>query len=533
MKYLIFLCVLVSCHSMAFASNGILVETSQGKLLGELSPRNHAIRVFKGIPYALPPTGNRRWKPSERHPGWSGVRQADTFGPDCMGLSTYIEHTKTTETSFFYHPPKLPSEDCLYLNVWTPSQGKNLPAKKLPVMVWIHSGGAVMGAGSWRVYDGTELASKDVIVVTFNYRLGIFGFFAHPELTAESPHHTSGNYGIIDQIQALEWVRDNIAAFGGDPENVTIFGQSFGSASVSILMASPLAKGFFHRAIGQSGANFGRLPELTDSRLGMPSAESEGLAFSKLIIKEKLPALREVSAVELFEASKKTYANLDKQSRIIIVDGWVLPQEPYDIFIQGKQHDIPVIVGFASDESYLGHPQAFVEYIKATKWVHGQRASAKLSICLDGSSSTAKYGGQGWAMEGWARMMEKVSSETYLYYFSHLPPATEGAYHGVDIAYVFNNEKYPDRFSSNMPALSPRKTDLVVADIMSEFWVSFAKNGIPAAKGLPEWKPYTNTAKHYMAFNGNALPSTNLFPGMWEIEEACFQDQRKAIPSSE
>lgn len=534
-RELIYLAMLI-CMSTQSLGAEVLLRSPQGDLLGTTAPADNRIHVFKGIPYALPPIGSRRWKPAEPFPTWRGVRKADTFGPDCMSLSTFIEPIKKPEASFFYHPPTLPSEDCLYLNVWAPKKDDSQTSRKRPVMVWIHSGGAVMGSGSWPLYDGTELARKGVIVVTFNYRLGIFGFFSHPELTAESPHHASGNYGITDQIQALKWVQENIAAFGGDPGNITIFGESFGSASVSILMASPLSKGLFHRAIGQSSAAFNRLPELTTSQFGIPSSESAGLAFAKSINQESVQNLRDIPAIDLFEIStEKLYSHFPNLLRMITVDGWVVTDQPYDTFALGKQHKVPVIVGFNSDEGYFGKPPAKLSreaYIEGVKQQYGPLADEYLSFYppATGQDAARLYGLMGWWMESWAKMMGGVSSNTYLYYFSHLPPGSSAAFHAADISYVFNNEQYSVRFSPNMPADPPRSDDIALADLMSDYWVAFATTGNPAVEGLPVWKPYSNSSKHFMQFdNGKAHPSEHLLPGSWELQEKVMRWKKRVL----
>ena len=271
------------------AADEVVVNTPQGSLVGEvLGEGAAAISTFKGIPYALPPVGVRRWKPAEPFPTWTGKRNALAFSPDCIQPSLF-------DDNFFYLITPQMSEDCLYLNVWAPSGGTNL---SVPVMVWIHGGGLVDGAGSNTFYDGAELARKGVIVVSINYRLGIFGYFSHPELSAESPHQVSGNYGITDQIQALKWVQKNIAAFGGNPENVTVFGQSAGALSIVHLLTSPLSKGLFHRAIAQS-PYMTPLPDLRRSIFGKPSAEQHGSCFAEGLGAASLVQLRSSWGVHL------------------------------------------------------------------------------------------------------------------------------------------------------------------------------------------------------------------------------------------
>ena len=527
-----------------------VVETPQGKLLGAIVP-NSDISVFKGIPYAVPPVGGRRWKPAEPAPNWQGLRLAVDFGPECVQLLI-------PETSLYYRPASLQSEDCLYLNIWT-QVPVNDSAVKRPVMVWIHGGGLQEGAGSLCTYDGAELSRKGVVVVTFNYRLGIFGYFAHPELSDESPHNSSGNYGITDQIQALKWVQENIASFGGDPDNVSLFGESAGAWSISHLMASPLAKGLFHKAIAQSGAYFWPMRELKVDCLGKCSAETQGERFAKQVTgKEGHPSLvglRQLTALELQQTALQT--GIPVPGELAIVDGWVLPRPVYDTFLQGKQHDIPVLVGFNADEgSGLSDyhllppvPENAAQYSEIVQTRFGDLVEDYLAQYSVDNLQDAVYhahrdGSGVWCMESWARLMRHTSSNAWLYYFSHTPPGAEsersippgnmtrrvGALHAGEIPYVFNNIRtYIDdlRLMPNWPTAPAQDDDIALAEAMSDYWVAFAKSGEPKATGLPEWKPYTEKTKHYMAFNQGATPGTDLLPGAWDIQEKIYQRRRE------
>ena len=296
------------------------------------------VRSYKGIPFAAPPVGELRWKAPQPVAAWEGVRECNDFGPDCP-------QAPYPQSSLYYSAPRKQSEDCLYLNVWTAAKA----AEKRPVMVWIHGGALTRGSGATRAYDGTALAKKGVVLVTINYRLGPLGYLAHPELTAESPNRSSGNYGALDQIAALKWVQKNIAAFGGDPGRVTIFGESAGSWSVNALVASPLARGLFHRAIGQSGGSFGPMTYLKEDREGRPSAEKIGEAFAKAAGADSIKALRAQPAEKIVEVF-----NSDPEGRKFRtqpnVDGWALPDEIRNIFAQGKQNEVPVIVGSNANE---------------------------------------------------------------------------------------------------------------------------------------------------------------------------------------
>ena len=256
-------------------------STPQGDLIGKLAPTNDTVRMFLGIPYAAPPIASARWKPPATPESWTGERMATDYGPNCM-------QEPYPKGSFFYRPVRLSSEDCLYLNVWTSAHSD----EKRPVMVWIHGGALTRGSGARATYDGSNLAQKGIVLVTINYRLGVFGYFAHPELISESPNDAAGNYGLLDQVRALEWVQDNIAAFGGDPDNVTIFGESAGSWSVNLLSASPLAKGLFHKAIGERGARL-------DPRMTLSEATRDGSDLAAALGAASLADMRAVSAQQL------------------------------------------------------------------------------------------------------------------------------------------------------------------------------------------------------------------------------------------
>src|SRR5690554_2298307 len=316
-----------------------VAEISQGALLGKRSERNPANTVFKGIPYAAPPVGERRWRVPVAAAGWQGERMATEFGPDCM-------QQPYPEGSFFYRPGCMSSEDCLYLNVLAPDAAD----EPLPVMVWLHGGALTRGSGAISTYDGASLAGKDVVLVTVNYRLGVFGYLAHLELVAESAaysdgNYSAGNYGILDQIQALRWVQENIAAFGGDPNNVTIFGESAGAWSVHFLTASPLANGLFHKAIAQSGARMDMRVELDRHSTAGQSATTSGVQLAEQLGVDGLAGLRAMPGRELLDGAAAASFRSDG-----IVDGWVIPDQPYQLFAEGRQNRVPILVGFNSDE---------------------------------------------------------------------------------------------------------------------------------------------------------------------------------------
>jgi para-nitrobenzyl esterase len=393
------------------------------------------------------------------------------------------------------------------------------------------------------------------VVVTFNYRLGIFGYFAHPSLSEESPHSSSGNYGITDQIQALKWVQENIAAFGGDPDNVTLFGESAGAWSISQLMASPLAKGLFHKAIAQSGAYFWSMRQLNTSCLGRASAEQQGERFAASIGKHSLAELRKMTAVELQRAAEQ--AGTFVPGELAIVDGWVLPQSVYDTFVQGKQQNIPVIVGFNADEGsgLSDHhllppvPCDTAHYIEQVHKHFGDLAKDYLEQYPADHRQDAVYhahrdGIGTWSMESWARLMSKVFAKAWLYYFSHTPPGADGerpippgtetrrigAFHGGEIAYVFNNIRTYEKDTQlmpNWPMAAIKQDDIVVAEALSDYWVAFAQTSEPKVADLPEWQPYTEQTRHYMEFDQGAQSGIHLPPGGWEMQEKIYQRRRE------
>ena len=536
--YRIFVLLTLMLAPIWVTADEVIVETSQGKLLGVTVGK---VNVFKGIPYAVPPVGIRRWKTAEATRGWPGIRTAMNFGPECM----QPHRSGDTEKSFWYRPDAPMSEDCLYLNVWSAGESK----EKRPVMVWIHGGGLLNGSGSLPIYDGTALSRKGVVVVTINYRLGVFGFLAHPELTKESIHNSSGNYGLTDQIQALKWVQKNIAAFGGDPDNVTLFGESAGGFSVVFHLATPLTKGLFHRAIVQSGGGFFPLRGLEERRFVVASAQDIGDAVAKAAGAKSLAGLRRLTAEELLtEADRSTFYVQGVRPN---VDGWVLPDQPYRIFKQGRQNDVPVMAGFNQDEHSAlppvlpGDATAYEKDIRAR---YGDFANDYLTIypakhIQDSVYDAKRDGFLGWNMMTLARLTSNVSSDAYLYYFSHIPPGGErkvagpggkgervlGAYHAGEIAYVFLDNKIKGKgiFQKGSGELFGQ-TDLRLANAMSDYWVAFARTGQPKVEGLPLWKSYSSSKHSYMEFNINATPKENLIPSavsLWDNIYTSWRDQ--------
>lgn len=460
----------------AFAAIVDPVRVEQGLLSGVAGAKPE-VRVFKGVPFAEPPVGQLRWRAPKSAAHWEGVRHADHFSSICMQRRS---NNPTVEAQ----PPA--SEDCLYLNVYTPAKSAS---DKLPVMVWIHGGSLTSGAGS--IYDGEELARQGVVVVTINYRLGVFGFFAHPELTKESEHKASGNYGVLDQVAALEWVHKNIAAFGGDVKRVTIFGESAGAWSVNFLMASPLAHGLFQRAIAESGGQFAPMKKLAD-------AEQAGVKFASASGDTSLGRLRARSTDDLQKAGGFSGPN---------VDGWLLPEDVYTIFAKGKQNDVPLLIGSNADEGTMFMPTTTVAESVREQARHrfGSYASDFLKLypfLTDGEARKAQ--GDlirdeyfGWEMRTWARLENRTGkSKVYLYYFSRVPPGPAGgrmgAYHSAEIAYVFRHTRDAKR--------PWEEVDHKLSDAMSSYWVNFATTGDPNGKGLLKWPVYRTDGDLVMGF---------------------------------
>lgn len=510
----------------ASASNAIETATANGTIKldsGLISgTATDGVRSFKGIPYAAPPTGDWRWKPPQPVTPWQGVRECNEFGADCP-------QAPYAQSSLYYSQPRKQSEDCLYLNVWTAAQAN----EKRPVMVWIHGGALTRGSGATPTYNGAAFAKKGVVLVTINYRLGPLGYLAHPELTTESANHSSGNYGVLDQIAALKWVQKNIAAFGGDPNRVTIFGESAGSWSVNALVATPLAKGLFHRAIGESGGSFGVGTFLKEERKGAPSAEKIGAAFVKALGADSLKSARAVPVEKII-----SIFNDDAEGRkfrtVVNVDGWVLPDEIRNLFAKGKQNDVPVIVGSNANEmtsltTPAIVPKTLAEYRKRIETQYGEmtkefdavypvKSEADIADAFLGAMRDTTFTLN---MRTWARMTATGRSKAYLYFFTRVPPNPNskylGAYHAAEIAYVFNN--------LNKQNTLLQDSDYKLAEMMSNYWVNFATTGDPNGKGLPKWTAYNQKDEAYLDFGDAVQLRHHLLKEQLDFLEQ-FQKQR-------
>jgi para-nitrobenzyl esterase len=443
--------------------------------------RTDGLTVYKGVPYAAPPLGAYRWRAPQPVTPWKGVHAADAFAPACLqkGVSMPGEAPPTT------------SEDCLYLNIWTPARR---PAERLPVIAWIHGGGYSNGSASMPLYWGDRLARKGVIVVTIAYRLGPLGFLAHPELTRESGHHSSGNYGLIDQIAALEWIQRNIAAFGGDAKRVTIAGQSAGSMAVSELMASPRAKGLFQRAIGESGGLFEPL-ELAPNYL-LVNAEREGEKYLSSLGVASLQEARKLPAAALLGGIGDAITHP-------VIEPYVLPTSPYDTFASGRQNDVPVLIGSNADEARALADLTNVKASTFAKDVNNTFGPLPPAIIAAYPHSTDSEARQarldletdlrfGWDMWAWARLQAGTAhGAAYYYSFQQRPPFPAhsvyegwGASHFAELWYVFDHlDQAPWLWS---PA------DRKLSQEMSAYWVNFARSGNPNGPGLPLWRGFNS-----------------------------------------
>ena len=472
----------------AAAHDPNVVATASGPVRGETLD---GVRVFRGIPYAAPPVGELRWQPPAAVEAWSEPRDALAFGTPCW--------QPRLENNFYDRGPIDRSEDCLYLNVWT----RGGASDALPVMVWIHGGGLQIGHGHLPMYDGGALTQKGVVLVSINYRLGVMGFLAHEELSAASPDGISGNYGILDQVAALEWVRDNIAAFGGDPGNVTVFGESAGSWSVCYLYASPLASGLIHRAIGQSGGCFGPHPELANDSPGGQSGHAEGASLAEAVGATNLGELRAMEAADLY--ARIAEAEWTGGARVH-VDGHLLPKAPRALVAAGEHNRVPVMLGSNAHEGttlFAGMPSvdeaAFRTGVEQT-W--GDVADDILSAYADDLAEGPDTAQQrllsdqyfAWQMRTWARDHTAHGDPAWLYYFSHVPDlggeygTSMGAFHAAEIPYAFGNPTLG--FGDGGEALSTRASDLEVTRLMSGYWTNFAKSGDPNGEALPAWPAY-------------------------------------------
>ena len=523
----------------AAISDPVKIDTGQ---LSGASTGTSSVRVFKGIPFAAPPTGENRWRAPQPAAKWEGVRAADAFGPQCTAgagggrgggrggargaapgaaaapgapaaAPAPAPPAAAPQAPAAPRPPAA-SEDCLYVNVWTSA---NRPQDRRPVMVWIYGGGFTGGSGSMPWYDGEALAAKGPVVVTFNYRLGALGFFAHPELAKESGHNASGNYGMMDAISVLQWVKKNINAFGGNPDNVTIFGESAGAIMIGALVGSPQAKGLFNRAIAESGAWMGlqmarMTPGAQRQEAGARSLETAGIK-----------SIAELRAKPLAELPNLGGAGL-------VIDGYLIPEDLSITFANGKQNDVDVLAGSNKDESnFLGGgrggrggargggeapaPGAAVQaYTNQARTKYGELADAYLKLYpAAADADVAAANAQSindeisWNMRQFAAAQSKKGKKGYAYFFTRVPlqngqPQTAGATHTAEIAYVFNHPQ-----GGGQQPLEWNDVDRKLADTMSSYWVNFATKGDPNGPGLPAWPQYKDMSKDKVMVLGDTV----------------------------
>jgi para-nitrobenzyl esterase len=511
-----FIVPVVKAQAPKTASAGTVVTTQYGQLEGVKEASG--IYAFKGIPFAAPPVGELRWKEPQPLKKWDGVRRAVAFGPRAMQKPIFGDMGFRSDGE---------NEDCLYLNVWTPAKS---PKEKLPVLVYFYGGGFMAGDGSEHRYDGEQMAKKGIVALTVNYRLGVFGFFTHPELTKESPHNASGNYGLLDQQAALAWVKDNIAAFGGDPKRVTIAGESAGSVAVSALMASPLSKDLIAGAIGESGSIMGTLSPVT-----LPEAEKICVKFGEDLGANSLAALRAMPASQLLDATVKPGAPRFP----IVIDGYFLPKQPVAIFAAGEQAKVPLLVGWNSEEMnyrmLLGADIPTTEnYHKAVEKAYGDKTEEVLKLypattqdeVVQSATDLSSDRFIGFSTWKWSDMQAKTGTKpVYRYYFTRprpamnasmgnatpglaggvvtnsnapKPPPARGAVHSAEIEYAMGNLA-----GNKVYAWTP--DDYKVSQVMLNYFANFVKTGNPNGKGLPKWPNVGTNEAEVMIIDVNKI----------------------------
>ncbi|WP_414902197.1 carboxylesterase/lipase family protein [Sphingomonas flavalba] len=492
------------------------VRVPQGLVQG-VAEADDAIVAYKGIPYAAAPTGALRWRPPAPAPAWRGVLQARAFGAACpqppaQPGSVYAGRMART------------SEDCLTLNIWAPAD-----AHRLPVMVWIHGGALVSGSSSEPLYDGAALAARGIVVVSINYRLGLLGFLAHPALSAESPDGLSGNYGLLDQIAALRWVRDAIGGFGGDPARVTIAGESAGALSVIALLASPRARGLFSGAIAQSGY----MPSYRALRapsLGLPSAEAAGAALAKAAGATDARALRATDPAALFMAGLATGWQPEP-----VIDGAVLEHQLAATFARGEQAKVPVLVGFNEGEirslpflmpSVPSSPAAYAADVRRR---FGDAAETFLAVYpgVDPKAdamASIRDGLYGWAAQYVARAQAAAGQGAYLYYYRHSTPAQRArglaAFHASELPYVFGRIGARTGIGPNWPPAPQTAEERRLSEAMMGYWTGFVRDGAPAAEGAAAWPRYTAEARGYLDIDDSPAAARDLHPGAFALADA-------------
>lgn len=519
--------LVLSTTSVAQAELNRPVQTRQGAINGAPSDRAEGVMAFKGIPFAAPPVGELRFREAQPPVAWKGVRDGSKWGDTCIQSPAPTRPIGVNQATDMPDSPAI-SEDCLNLNVWTPAGSAD---EKLPVMVWFYGGAYAEGGGSMPFADGARLAEKGVIVVSMNYRVGAFGFLSHPELTASSPHHASGNQALSDGIAALKWVQANIAAFGGDPDNVTIFGQSAGACISAALVGSPEAAGLFDKAISQSGAWAG----LTAAKMvTREAAERQTLAAME---KAGVKSFAELQALPADEVAKLSRA------QGIIVDGWIVPEDQSITFAQGRQNKVDVLLGSNANEGgsfSFGPPTTLASWKEGAMQRWGDLAQLGLAAYPVATDEEAKVAatrpftdGIAWFMHRYADDQAKAGKSAYLYQFAHNPPSapgkpSAGPTHAAELAYMFNNldapREVPDPSSPQVASKSP--ADIKLADQMASYWTNFAKTGNPNGPDLPDW-PKASQFERNEAFlltaDDKSAPGATMTMEQVALYDALFQ----------
>lgn len=475
-----------------------IVQIESGTIKGEIES---GILHFKGIPYAEPSVGDLRWRPPQKVTPWKGIRDCTKFGSVCPQPSS----ASLTDNSCPV------SEDCLFVNVWTPVKKDD---EKLPVMVWIHGGGFCRGASSYKVYDGQNLAKEGVVVVSMNYRLGPLGFLAHPLLSKESPHGVSGNYGLLDQIATLKWVKRNISAFGGNPDNVTIFGESAGAISTTLLMLSPLAKGLIHGVIAESGNPMVGIQYLfSGTKTEFKQAEKLGEEYAKKLgcdgSKNILKCLRSKTPDELLDACNFALGIESGGFQFIpVVDGWIFPKNTSTLLNTGEYADIPLLIGTNADEgNAFAAKVTLSDYKNWVKKILGKEADTILCLFPANNDKTAQDAYYKLLTvlcfrqpaEYVSRVLTGNKKKVYLYRFARIPDTEDakkmGAYHGIELPYVFGNFPKTQGYD---------KTDFELSKAIMKYWANFAKKKNPNSPDLPKWPAYNKKKAQYIEF-GNKI----------------------------
>ena len=501
---LILVFITCACSSPSLTTT---VEVTGGTIEGV---EQEGMFIYKGIPFAAPPVGDLRWKAPEPVEPWSDVKKADTFGPACMQAAGGMGNTSPV------------SEDCMYLNVWTPAKKTD---EKLPVIIWIYGGGFMGGSTSTSMYDGTGFAKKGVVLVSVAYRVGPFGFMAHPELSRESGRG-SGNYGLEDMIAGMKWVQENVERFGGDPSNVTIFGHSAGGMAVSMLAASPVTKGLFHRAICMSGGSFTPLQTSNETstgmNLGVPTlkyAEETGEEFLKKLGAADLEAARALSADDIQNGTRGFGMGIGSFKPV--ADGYIIPNSLYSMYMEGNFNDTPILVGNTSDELASfggGRDITAAQFEDRIKSQYGPMADTILSAYPHSTDAEAAKSSKGISREStfswntwiWACLQSRNGKgRAFNYYFDYHAPEADGSGHGSDVPYAFQ--------TLGGPRGGPSPEDLKLSDTISSYWVNFARSGDPNGPGLPEWPVFTEDDPRAMVFDA-AEPSARPVPNLEKLK---------------